>query len=143
MFKDENEFGKTVDNLNIDTKGNPTHRQKLKQQMLSVFNETSQKTTGTSISDIWRIIMKSPITKFAAVITVVFFSLFIEISKQVFWAFFQSTMGVSSQKPSPDPISNTLGFLFIRFNPLWMSFVVYIFLNLNSSASVSWHGLFS
>ena len=71
MFKDENEFGKIVEKLNIDTKSNPAHREKLKQQMLSVFNETSQKTTGTSIPDIWRIIMKSPITKIAAAAVII------------------------------------------------------------------------
>jgi len=71
MFKDENEFGKIVDKLNIDTKSNPAHREKLKRQMLSVFNETSQKTTGNSKPDIWRIIMKSPITKIAAAAVII------------------------------------------------------------------------
>ena len=71
MFKDENEFGKIIEKLNIDTKSNPVHRQKLKQQMLSVFEENSQKTAGNSIPDIWRIIMKSPITKIAAAAVII------------------------------------------------------------------------
>ena len=69
MFKDEKEFKKFVDKLNIDTKSNSTHREKLKKQMLSVFDETSkQQKSGTVISleYIRNKIMKSPITKIAA-----------------------------------------------------------------------------
>ncbi len=72
MFKDEKEFKIFVDKLNIDTKSNSTHREKLKKQMLSVFEETSKKqTTGQHKLDLWRIIMKSPITKIAAVAVII------------------------------------------------------------------------
>ena len=41
MFKDEKEFKNIVDKLNIDTKSNQAHREKLKKQMLTIFGETS------------------------------------------------------------------------------------------------------
>ena len=78
MFKDESEFKKIVDRLNIDTESNSAHRQSLRQKMLCVFNESkqqSQKPT-TSFSVVRRIIMKSPVTKLAtaaAIIIAMFF----------------------------------------------------------------------
>ena len=72
MFKDEKEFKNIVDKLNIDTKSNQAHREKLKKQMLSVFEETSQKqTTGQRKPDIWRKIMKSPFIKLAAAAVII------------------------------------------------------------------------
>ncbi|MBN1806204.1 MAG: DUF2092 domain-containing protein [Sedimentisphaerales bacterium] len=68
MFKDESEFKKIVDRLNIDTDPNPAHRQSLRQKMLCVFNESNNQSqkSATPFSAIRRIIMKSPVTKLAA-----------------------------------------------------------------------------
>ena len=72
MFKDENEFKNIVDKLNIDTRTNLSHRKKLKQQMLSVFEETSQKqNTGQDKPDLWRKIMKSPFIKIATAAVII------------------------------------------------------------------------
>ncbi|MBN1974790.1 MAG: hypothetical protein JW787_14210 [Sedimentisphaerales bacterium] len=72
MFKDEKEFKHFVDKLNINTKSNSAHREKLKKQMLSAFEETSQKQNpGQQKPDLWRTIMKSPITKLAAAATII------------------------------------------------------------------------
>ena len=86
MFKDENEFKNIVQKLNIDTKTNPAHREKLKEKMLSVFNETSQN-SGTTKLVLWRIIMKSPLTKLAAaIIFAASLIYFIFPTKQPVWA---------------------------------------------------------
>jgi len=73
MFKDESEFEKIVDKLNIDTGSNPAHRESLRQQMLCVFNETKQKSQKpqTPRGVIRSIIMKSPITKLAAAAAII------------------------------------------------------------------------
>jgi len=70
MFKDEKEFEEIVNRLNINTNPNSVHREKLKQQVLSAFNETSQKQT-TPFGVFWRKIMKSPITKLAAAAVII------------------------------------------------------------------------
>ena len=70
MFKDESEFEKLVDRLNIDTTPNPEHREKLRRQTLSVFNETSQDRI-TPFGVLRRTIMKSRITKFAAAAVII------------------------------------------------------------------------
>ena len=80
MFKDEKEFKNFVDKLNIDTKSNSAHREKLKKQMLSVFDETSQKQNTRTIISLEYIrnkIMKSPITKIAAAAAVLILVLFL------------------------------------------------------------------
>ena len=68
MFKDEADFEKVVGRLNIDTEPNPAHRQKLRRQMLSVFNQAEQEPTTRIIvfRTLRSIIMKSSITKIAA-----------------------------------------------------------------------------
>jgi outer membrane lipoprotein-sorting protein len=72
MFKDESEFKKIVDKLNIDTGSNPAHRESCRQQMLSVFNETKQKSQKpTPLGVIRSIIMKSPITKLAVAAVII------------------------------------------------------------------------
>jgi hypothetical protein len=70
MFKDESEFEKLVDRLNIDTTPNPEHCEKLRRQTLSVFNETSQDHI-TPFGVLRRTIMKSRITKFAAAAAII------------------------------------------------------------------------
>lgn len=40
MFKNESDFKKLIDRLDIDTEPNPNHRENLRREMLSVFNET-------------------------------------------------------------------------------------------------------
>ena len=68
MFKDEADFEKTVGRLNIDDKPNPAHREKLRRQMLSVFNETTKQSPDrtTVAPSRGRTIMKSPFLKLAA-----------------------------------------------------------------------------
>jgi len=68
MFKDESEFKKIVNRLKIDTEPNPEHREDLRREMLSVFNESGQQpaTRITVFQTFRRTIMKSPITKLAA-----------------------------------------------------------------------------
>ena len=80
MFKDESEFKKIVDRLNIDTESNPAHRESLRQKMLCVFNETNQQSQEqtTPFGFIRRIIMKSPITKLATA-AVIIIAVFISI----------------------------------------------------------------
>ncbi len=73
MFKDESEFKKIVNRLKIDTEPNPAHRQGLRRQMLSVFNEAEQQpATRITVLQILRsTIMKSPVTKLAAAAVII------------------------------------------------------------------------
>ena len=73
MFKDESEFKKIIARLNIDTEPNPAHRETLRRQMLSVFNETAQQSQKrtTPLGVLRRTIMKSPITKLAAAAVII------------------------------------------------------------------------
>jgi len=66
MFENDSDLKKIVSRLDIDTTPNPDHRDSLRRQMLSVFQQT-QKTPPhhTSWQTIRRIIMKSKITKLA------------------------------------------------------------------------------
>ena len=70
MFESENDFKKIVSRLNIDNKPNPAHRESLRRQMLSVFNKSGEQTIIQSRS-LWRMIMKSPITKLAAAAVII------------------------------------------------------------------------
>jgi len=70
MFKNEDDFEKKVSQLNIDNKPNPTHRENLRRQMLSVFNKTVEQPI-TQLRPSWRTIMKSPVTKLATAAVVV------------------------------------------------------------------------
>jgi tetratricopeptide (TPR) repeat protein len=73
MFEDESEFKKIVDRLNIDTDSDPAYQKSLRQKMLSVFNESnnkSQKST-TPFSVVRRIIMRNPVTKLAAAAAII------------------------------------------------------------------------
>jgi len=73
MFKNEGDFKKIVDRLNIDHKPSPTHREKLRRQMLSAFDEAAKKSIPRIITfqTIGRTIMKSKITKFAAAAVII------------------------------------------------------------------------
>jgi len=73
MFKDESEFKRIVGQLNIDTEPNPAHREGLRRQMLSVFNEAEQQpaTRITVLQILRRNIMKSPVTKIAAAAVII------------------------------------------------------------------------
>jgi hypothetical protein len=79
MFKDEADFEKVVGRLNIDTEPNPEHKQKLRRQMLSVFNQAGQKLpTRTIVFRAFRsTIMKSPITKIATAAAIIIAALII------------------------------------------------------------------
>jgi len=73
MFKNESDFKKLVDQLDIEAKSNPAHRQNLRRQMLSVFNETRQSQrlypVATGVRRIVaRTILHSRITKVAAAV---------------------------------------------------------------------------
>jgi len=73
MFKDESELKGIISRLNIDTEPNPKHRQELRRQVLSVFNEAEQR-PATRIIDfktIRRKIMKSPVTKITAAAVII------------------------------------------------------------------------
>ena len=70
MFKNEADFKKIVSRLNIDSKPNPAHRENLRRQMLSTFNETGEQPI-TQSRPLWRTIMKSPITKIAAAAAII------------------------------------------------------------------------
>ena len=68
MFGNEKDFEEIVNRLNIDTKPNSSHRDKLREEMLSVYNDTkqqSQKHTAP-LGVFRRIIMRNSITKLAA-----------------------------------------------------------------------------
>jgi len=73
MFKNEDDFKKIVSRLNIDDKPSPVHRESLRRQMLSAFNETGEQRVpqASSFQTLRRTIMKSPITKFAAAAAVI------------------------------------------------------------------------
>lgn len=70
MFKNEDEFKKLIDGLSIDTKPNSSHRENLRQEMLSVFKKDSAQHPH-SWPNIRRIIMKNRISKLAAAIIVI------------------------------------------------------------------------
>jgi hypothetical protein len=73
MFKDEADFEKAVGRLKIDTEPNPAHREKLRRQMLSVFNQAEQESSTRIIvfRALRSLIMKSPITKIAAAAAII------------------------------------------------------------------------
>ncbi|MHC4659808.1 MAG: hypothetical protein ACYS83_11635, partial [Planctomycetota bacterium] len=73
MFRNEEDFKKIVDRLNIDNKPNPDHRENLRRQMLSVFNETRQRRQVKlpAWQTLRRTIMKSPITKLAVAAVII------------------------------------------------------------------------
>jgi len=73
MFKDEADFEKVVGRLNIDTEPNLEHRQKLRRQMLSVFNQAEQEPATRIIvfRALRSITMKSPFTKIAAAAVII------------------------------------------------------------------------
>jgi len=68
MLKNETDFEKIVSRLDIDTKPNPAHREKLRRQMLSAFNETTRVKNTISF---WRTIMKSKTAKLAAAAVII------------------------------------------------------------------------
>ncbi len=73
MFKNEADFERIVSRLNIDNKPNPAHRENLRRQMLSAFNEAGQQsvTQITNFQAIRKTIMKSPIPKLAAAAVII------------------------------------------------------------------------
>ena len=73
MFKNEADFERLVSRLNIDSKSNPAHRENLRGQMLSAFNETQEQPgpRTTIFQTLRRTIMKRPVPKFAAVAAVI------------------------------------------------------------------------
>jgi len=73
MFKDESELKGIISRLNIDTEPNPKHRQELRRQVISVFNEAEQRpaTRIIVLQILRRTIMKSPITRIAAAAVII------------------------------------------------------------------------
>ena len=73
MFKDESEFKKIVNRLKIDTEPKPKHREELRREVLSVFNEAGRRPANRIIDfkTIRRTIMKSPVTKLAAAAVII------------------------------------------------------------------------
>ena len=70
MFKNEEDFKETVSRLDIDEKPNPAHRERLRGQILSVFDKSGEQPETESMP-LWRTIMKSTITKLAAAAAVI------------------------------------------------------------------------
>ena len=67
MFENETDFKRLVDRLNIDTKPNAAHREKLRRQMFFAFSQTRGRyKRRATVSRFRRIIMVSPIAKIAA-----------------------------------------------------------------------------
>ena len=73
MFKDEADFEKVIGRLNVDTEPNPVHRENLRRQMLSVFNQAEQEPATRIIvfRALRSLIMKSPITKIATAAAII------------------------------------------------------------------------
>ena len=76
MFKNESDFKKLIDRLDIDTKPSPNHRENLRREMLSAFSkERRPRPVETPSAGAWRTItrtiLKSRITKLAAAAVVV------------------------------------------------------------------------
>jgi len=71
MFENESDFEKMVSRLDIDTEPNPAHREKLRQQMLSTFNETH---VGPW-QKFGRAIVRRPITKLAVAAAIIVIAL--------------------------------------------------------------------
>ena len=73
MFKDETDFEKVVDRLNVDITPNPEHREKLRRQMLSVFSTTVQQSQKriAPIGAFRRKFMRSRMTKLAAAVVII------------------------------------------------------------------------
>jgi len=82
MFKNEADFEKLVGRLNIDNEPNPAHRENLRRQMLSAFNETGGQSSPrtTVFQTLRKTIMKSPISKFAAAAAVIIIAIMIGIN---------------------------------------------------------------
>jgi outer membrane lipoprotein-sorting protein len=70
MFNSEDEFKNIVENLNIDDTTNESHKQDLRRQMFSIFEQSTTHTAGLR-QTIGRIIMKSKITKLAAAAVII------------------------------------------------------------------------
>ena len=73
MFGNEKDFEEIVNRLNIDTKPDSSHREKLREKMLSVYNDTKQQSQKhtTPFGVFRRIIMRNPITKIAAAAVII------------------------------------------------------------------------
>ena len=84
MFKNEDDFKNIVNRLDIDDKPNDTHRENLRRQVLSAFNETQQKTSphAATWQNVGRTIMNSRLTKLAAaaVIIIAAFTINLQLS---------------------------------------------------------------
>lgn len=73
MFKNETDLEKIVGRLKIHAEPNPAHRESLRREMLSVFDETTQQSQKrtTQLGVFRRIIMKSPIAKITAAAAII------------------------------------------------------------------------
>ena len=76
MFNNETDFKKLISRLNVDGKPNSAHRERLRRQMLSVFNETSKSRPVRMLpAGTWQVlrrsIMTSKVTKLAAAAVIV------------------------------------------------------------------------
>ena len=92
MFGNEKDFEEIVNRLKIDTKPNSSHRENLREEMLSVYNDTKQQSQKhtTPFGVFRRTIMRNPITKFTAAAAVII----IAIMTGYIW--FDGSFGVSS-----------------------------------------------
>ncbi|MHC4145548.1 MAG: hypothetical protein ACYSUD_12320 [Planctomycetota bacterium] len=73
MFKDEADFEKVVGRLDVDAGPNPAHREELRRQVLSVFNqgEREHATRMIALGKLRRMIMKNTSARIAAAAVIV------------------------------------------------------------------------
>ncbi len=96
MDNNEKQLEDFVSNIKFDDTPDPEHRDKLEQNLLSALNRQSRRI------QIWRIIMKSQVTKFAAaaaiIVAVVLSVTILNNSASTVWAIEQSIEAVSQYK---------------------------------------------
>jgi len=73
MFQNEADLEKLVARLKIDTEPDPAHKENLRRQVVSVFNETAQQSQkqATPFGVLRRTIMRNTFTKIAAAVAVI------------------------------------------------------------------------
>ena len=107
MDKLENDFKKIVSDLKIEDTPDRIHKDKLRWEMLSVFNSSKKGSRQNSAQNIWRMIMKNKITKFATAVAVILIAVlgitFLEESTPTAYAIEQTIQAY-----------NTIRFLYVK-----------------------------
>ena len=73
MFRDEADFEKVIGQLDVDAGPNPAHREELRRQVLTAFNQSGQEPAARMIvfRTLRKMIMKNTLTKTAAAAVIV------------------------------------------------------------------------